>query len=83
MRHRLQTIAAISKYETKDYAVRHRGLHGRADLQPTNAVIQFNLGNAHYRITDYPAALTAFDQALSLDSNFMEALNNRGISNVI
>ncbi|MDE7402358.1 MAG: tetratricopeptide repeat protein [Muribaculaceae bacterium] len=49
-------------------------------LNPTLSCVWLNIGNIHYRTGDLTSALEAYSQALAIDSDFGDALYNRGIT---
>jgi tetratricopeptide (TPR) repeat protein len=51
-----------------------------ATLLPDNALIAYDLGVTRAKGGDHQNAVTAFNRAVELDSNFPEALNNLGVS---
>jgi tetratricopeptide (TPR) repeat protein len=48
------------------------------NLDPQSALAHFNTANASYELKRYEEALASYDRALTIQSNFAEALSNRG-----
>jgi len=50
------------------------------DIDPENADIAYNLGNAYRDLGDHPSALEAYGKVIQIQPNFPTAYNNIGVS---
>jgi protein O-mannosyl-transferase len=68
----------VKKKAMLEQAIVH--LNKSVQIHPTYKNPYLILGNAHYYLSDYENAIKAFDNALSIDSEFAEAKKNLAIS---
>lgn len=71
-------IAGDSAYLHKDYPEAVRIYSALLKVQPS-ADLYYNLGNAHFRLQDYPNAVLAYERCLHLDSSQEDARFNLAI----
>ena len=53
------------------------------DILPQSPYIHYNIGCMLIKLSDYPAAISAFSKAIELDNHFPDAYYGRGVAYIL
>lgn len=74
---------ALVLYEAGNYTGAEEILENLTGLHPECAACWNRLGLARVKLERFTSAIDAYDEAISLDSNYLEPWNNRGIAQIM